>query len=139
MSMVANVLGAESINHGQNTTENTRKMDQKTIVNYQPACVNCVRSRMKNATTIKKHGITLDEYEAMHDAQDSVCAICGQPETKTDPRRGKTFDLAIDHDHETGKVRALLCHGCNTALGLLKEDINLIDKLKAYIMEHNNV
>ena len=41
--------------------------------------------------------------------------------------------LHIDHDHKTGKVRGLLCHGCNTAIGLMKDDVNILTKAIEYL------
>lgn len=55
-----------------------------------------------------KYGISLEDYEAMLKVQGNVCAMCKQPSKKT---------LAVDHDHETGKVRGLLCSDCNLLLG----------------------
>lgn len=55
----------------------------------------------------KDFGITLEKYEEMYREQDGKCAICSRP-----------FDvLCVDHDHATEKVRALLCHDCNVAIG----------------------
>lgn len=61
----------------------------------------------------QRYGISLDDYEQMVRDQLGVCAICLRPP------RGKTKGsrLYIDHDHVTGKIRGLLCAGCNTALG----------------------
>jgi hypothetical protein len=53
------------------------------------------------------YGIGLDEYEAMYRAQDGRCASCGEFEET----------LRVDHDHETGVVRELLCHPCNVLEG----------------------
>lgn len=52
----------------------------------------------------------------MWTAQEGLCAICHQPETVKYGDRVK--DLAVDHDHETGEVRGLLCNNCNRALGM---------------------
>lgn len=64
---------------------------------------------------VAKYGLTPDEFHALLEAQGGVCAICGGTDTQ---RR-----LAVDHDHESGEVRGLLCSGCNGAkLGALKDD-----------------
>mgnify|MGYP001613697069 CR=1 FL=1 len=55
---------------------------------------------------LNKHGITLDQYHAMNESQDFLCAICREEK-----------QLAIDHDHKTGNVRGLLCLHCNSGLG----------------------
>lgn len=61
------------------------------------------------------YGLELDDYAKMFEAQGGVCAICAQPP-------GDQL-LQVDHDHRTGKVRGLLCHKCNKALGLLGEQV----------------
>ncbi len=75
----------------------------------------------------RKFGIGLLEYEAMSKAQDGKCKLCGREE-RTKQRR-----LAIDHCHETLKVRGLLCHHCNTGLGNFKDDIELLRNAIAYL------
>jgi len=77
-----------------------------------------------------KYGITQDDYERMLNEQGGVCKICGTDDPKT-PRGYVTF--AIDHCHETGNVRGLLCNPCNRALGLLKEDTNILQKAIYYL------
>lgn len=74
----------------------------------------------KNSYLKRTYGITLDEYEAMSEAQAGVCAICGRP-----PR---TRSLHVDHDHKTGLVRGLLCMPCNTQL--LRRHVT-VDRLRA--------
>jgi fructose-1,6-bisphosphatase len=61
----------------------------------------------------RNFGITLAEYDQMLEDQHGICAICGG--VNPDGKR-----LAVDHDHETGKVRGLLCTSCNTRLGFLE-------------------
>src|SRR5436305_14191310 len=67
----------------------------------------------------RKFGLTLEQYDELLASQSGGCAICGDaPEAGT--------SLHIDHDHETGAVRGLLCVRCNNALGQLKEDSELV-------------
>ena len=67
----------------------------------------------------------------MYEQQNGVCAICGKPETKV--QYGKIQPLTVDHNHETGKVRGLLCFNCNIAIGKLKDDIVLLEKAIDYL------
>jgi hypothetical protein len=82
----------------------------------------------------RTYGITPAQYEEMLTAQEGVCAICGQSETATYQRTKVVKKLSVDHDHKTGKIRALLCRGCNMALGHLNEDAERAQKLAEYIM-----
>ena len=67
------------------------------------------------AAAYKKFGITVEDYEQMHDSQDGVCKICKLPQS------GRFKNLAVDHDHETGEVRGLLCMTCNRNLGYFEK------------------
>lgn len=80
-------------------------------------------------TIRKQYGITLEEYQNMIKKQNNVCKICGG-KSKTGKR------LTIDHDHQTGKVRGLLCFNCNTGLGHFKDDYSLL-LLAAKYLKHN--
>ncbi len=81
-----------------------------------------------------KRGTTLEEFEKAVVAQGNCCALCLKPESKK--FKGKVTRLAVDHDHETGKFRALLCSGCNTGIGLLKDDPTLLRRAAEYIEKH---
>jgi hypothetical protein len=61
-----------------------------------------------------RYGITQEQYEEMLSEQNGGCAICGITEA-TNGRR-----LAVDHDHQTGEVRGLLCNNCNVAVGIIE-------------------
>ena len=95
----------------------------------------------KQAYTIEKgrqynlrrlYGIAPEVYQALFEAQQGVCVICGQPETAIDSRTKVIANLHVDHDHKTGKIRALLCRACNTAYGMLNEDPERIRALLRY-------
>ena len=82
-------------------------------------------------------GVDATRYQEMLREQGGVCAICAQPERAPDKASGKTKDLAIDHDHVTGAIRALLCSACNTAIGLFNDDIALLAKAQAYVLQYS--
>jgi hypothetical protein len=79
----------------------------------------------------KSYGIKSEDYDRMLIEQSGVCFICGEPETKI--VKGRLIKLAVDHCHGTGEIRGLLCHSCNVALGLLKDDSALLRKAADYI------
>ena len=84
----------------------------------------------------KLYGMTVEEYDQMFEDQNGVCAICGQLETRIHIFNGLPQRLAIDHNHETGKIRGLLCSKCNLILGQINDDgvwlINALQYLKKY-------
>ena len=88
-----------------------------------------VKAYYHKRNVVKKFGLTPEQYSALLSAQGGVCVICGTP--PTEKRR-----LAVDHDHATGKVRGLLCGRCNLTIGALEEDTKLLDRAKAYLLEH---
>jgi len=83
----------------------------------------------------KNYGITIEEYHLLLDQQNALCASCGKPERAM--IRGKLRPLAIDHNHQTGQVRGLLCSGCNSALGMLQDDPEQVRALLKYIEAHS--
>lgn len=76
----------------------------------------------------RRFGITPKQYTAMFKAQEGACAICDRPPT----RRQR---LSVDHDHETGKVRGLLCQGCNMALGLFGDNAAWLRAAISYLRD----
>ena len=73
-----------------------------------------------------RFGLTSKQYWDMHADQEGLCAICGKEQCV-----GTKLD--VDHDHETGKVRALLCRHCNAGIGMLKDSINLVGRALEYL------
>lgn len=78
------------------------------------------------------YGLAHGEYGRMLVEQKGVCAACGKPEETKGPT-GKTRRLCVDHDHATGKVRGLLCNGCNRAIGNVNDDPETLRRLANYL------
>jgi hypothetical protein len=111
----------------------------------RPNCVECHRKYQNNSYHEHKHkrpydykndrdsklkriyGISYSEYLTMLEAQGGCCAICGTNDT------GKRKAFAVDHCHETGKIRGLLCSNCNTGIGNLRDDIGLLERAIEYL------
>lgn len=81
----------------------------------------------------KRYGIDSVAYLAMYQAQRGACAICGVVPAETERRRNI---LCVDHNHNTGAVRALLCDGCNMGLGSFRDDLEVLRKAVAYLEHH---
>lgn len=88
----------------------------------------------KNQELRKEFGISLDDYQRMLSDQGGQCGICGS--TSGGTRHGKNKAFAVDHCHETGKVRGLLCEACNQGIGKMKDDPVLLRKAADYIESH---
>lgn len=88
----------------------------------------------RRANYKSKFGITEAEYEQMRDDQGGRCAICSTnvPNGRVS-KHTPDYWLHVDHDHETGKVRALLCSHCNTTLGKMNDDPVLLRKAADYL------
>lgn len=79
----------------------------------------------------KKFGLTVEDYEEILAAQNGVCAICGRPERRRS-KHGEIKALAVDHDHETGAIRGLLCHDCNVGVGYLGDSLERLMDAAVY-------
>lgn len=84
------------------------------------------RARQRN------YGMTQAEYDAMLEKQHGKCACCGRSNSGS-AMNGGYAPLFVDHDHKTGKIRGLLCHQCNIALGMLGDSQERIEQLLTYI------
>jgi len=90
-------------------------------------CIDCHRNQskmyFKEVYRYAQYGLTKEEYGQLVESQNNKCAGC--QENMEDPH--------VDHDHATNRVRGLLCHGCNAALGLIKDDTNTLNNLIKYL------
>lgn len=103
---------------------------------YNTRRFNCKACRVQEAVDaryIKMYGITYDEYEAKRKEVSFCCEVCGKHEE--DHSRGKLF---VDHNHETGKYRGLLCTQCNSALGMVYDNIEILQSMIGYLQKHDN-
>lgn len=80
-----------------------------------------------------KYGITLEQYNAMLARSDGKCWACGQVEVARHPKTGTLFSLAVDHDHDTGEVRGLLCFLCNKTIRSTGDDRGRLMALVQYL------
>ncbi len=107
---------------------------------YQSECKACGRVRrskwwksprgkLSSANTKLKarFGISMEEYSRLLELQEHKCLVCGDSESYMGHR------LAVDHDHTTGRIRGLLCKGCNIGLGNFKDDPELLRRAAEYL------
>lgn len=90
--------------------------------------------RWKHSHLVSNYKIDYVEYARMLVEQKGVCAICDQPETKVE--NGVIRTLSVDHDHETGAVRGLLCASCNMVIGYAKDDVAILQRAIGYLRRY---
>ncbi len=107
-------------------------------------CKTCMRNRMRawrvanpeknKAAQLRsnflRYGLTLEAWNEIFAAQSGCCAVCGVHQSQINYR------LYVDHNHDTNKARGLLCRGCNTGIGAMKEDPEILDKAINYLLKH---
>lgn len=95
-----------------------------------------IKKRNENTRLKSCYGITLEDYNNLLSKQKLKCAICGKNVLSNSK---KFLKFNIDHDHNTGKIRGLLCTNCNRALGFFKDDIELLDKAIQYLQQNETI
>lgn len=82
----------------------------------------------------KKYGISLDEFWSYWIIFKGKCSICQNDLKLPERRQGQSLDVvAVDHDHNTGQIRGLLCNRCNKGLGLFKDSPKLLESAANYL------
>lgn len=94
--------------------------DCKAAMRKQEKTLAAIR-RGSRKHELKKFGMIEADYTKLLEKQNYVCAICKKPET-VKLKSGQVKCLAVDHCHDKGHVRGLLCYACNVGIGLLKHD-----------------
>ena len=82
----------------------------------------------RRTRTLRQYGITPTDYDRLLDKQGGGCAICGVEFGHAGSPR-----LAVDHCHQTGRVRGLLCSNCNQGLGKFGDDPSRLDRAGVYL------
>lgn len=95
--------------------------------------------KVRNNALKSAYGITLEEEQRMIKAQNGCCAICKKPETVKDYRLDRVKNLCVDHNHDTLKVRGLLCSRHNKALGLFDDNIELLQQAIEYLRLNDEI
>jgi len=95
--------------------------------NHRTQCNKCDNVAAVDSRYRRFYGIERDDWNQMFAEQEGCCAICGKHQSEQKKR------LEVDHCHETGHVRALLCTNCNTALGKFYDNEDLLYRAADYI------
>jgi len=92
-----------------------------------------------NSHLKRKYGINFDDYFLMYEAQNKSCKICKKPELRRNhkKKREQLLPLFVDHCHETGKVRGLLCSKCNSGIGMFEDNIESLIAAISYLKENH--
>ncbi len=94
-------------------------------------CKVCHADREWARRLKKEYGIIPEDYDRMFLEQGGVCLICKEPPS------GRVIRLAVDHNHETGQVRGLLCVDCNNGIGRLGDSIELLESAIEYLSNYD--
>ena len=87
------------------------------------------RMQLRDRHLKRKYGTSVRELEALPRRQDGRCAICRRPWRSCKSAKR----VRVDHDHESGRIRGLLCNGCNTAIGLFEEHLDWLSGAIVYL------
>lgn len=109
-------------NYGKQYSKSTTGREKRHAFNKRRYANDPVHCRLESRT--RKYGLSIDQYHDLVESQDNKCACCKRPFTT------KTH---IDHCHVTLRVRGIICHSCNTGLGLLGDNIEGLEKALSYL------
>lgn len=100
---------------------------EKAIKNAKPSTYDPRARRERHQ--LAQYNMSPEEYARRMEAQQFCCASCGDA-------LGKDRNTHIDHDHRTGRVRGILCGGCNAGLGQFKDSIDRLERAILYLLQH---
>ncbi len=109
-----------------------QRADKATYMRDYQRALRAANPRYNKDRDLRRaYGVTLEWYDAQHKRQNGLCAICHQPETMVIGNR--QLALAVDHCHDKGHVRSLLCSKCNQGIGCFKNDTELLRSAIRYL------
>ena len=118
--------------------ERPKKICGECKVEFQPRTIRqtyctdpCGRRAFERGYVYNTYGIPLEQYDKMLQDQDHRCAICNGVGFRM--RKETRSTLCVDHCHTTGRVRGMLCHNCNRALGLFQDNTEFLLKAVRYL------
>lgn len=107
--------------------------DRASSDGYMYWCKSCKGTAEYHRNLKRRYDLTIDDFDKLFESQGSVCAICG-----TDDPGGKGR-FHVDHCHETGDIRGLLCHHCNLMLGQARDSTETLMSAIHYLNKHKEV
>ena len=105
-----------------------RSMTRYGKIKTEPAFIKTMRDN----SLMAKYGINTEQFEAIASSQNNVCSICGRKEVARH-KGGRLQRLSVDHCHDSGIVRGLLCRKCNTAIAAFDDDIDVLASAISYL------
>jgi len=127
----AGVKASNAVNGIKSGAKKGRKQSLEHILKKAASCKATNKKNGKNPRLLSDR-----EYIVWFDKQNGLCAICGNPETWKN--QFGLCKLSRDHDHQTGKVRGLLCNSCNNILRCCKDSIETLTKTIKYLKGESN-
>jgi len=114
-----------------------KRREKKNIASRKWKQLHSTEKKLSDQRWRLKHhyGLTSTEYAALLNKQHGVCAICKTSKWGLTNHR-LLSSPQVDHDHDTGKVRGLLCLKCNRALGFFNDDIDFVRRALGYLNRH---
>lgn len=107
--------------------ENFKRYSSGRYHSYCNSCSDIEFKKWFSVNKFQKYGISKKDYKEMRKKQNQRCFICNE----------KCKELVIDHCHKTGEIRKLLCRRCNSSLGFIKENVNILRNMISYLEKYN--
>jgi len=125
----------ESIQEHNNlpaVVEHRKKRQRKYYINNKESMLAYSKERYTSEQSYayslrRKYNISVEDYDNLYNSQSGRCAICGKHQAELNKR------LSVDHNHDTGDIRGLLCLSCNVAIGLFGDNIQIVEEVLAYL------
>ena len=142
-SRICTMAAAEARRTAQAAAREPRRCACGTVVDTpvgKAVCPGCQKDPRPDAQarervrTLRTYGLTQADWDRLVERQGNRCAVC-----RTSKPGGRGERWHIDHDHVTGQVRGLLCGKCNSAIGLLQDDPEIIKAAARYVTKHRQM